>query len=524
MIRFNKQQTKLLKSRYLDFRINGEGKKEIIETPKEMFQRVARFLANNEREEKNFFDLMYNLEGLPNSPTLWGSGKPEVLKSACAVLEINDSTEDILTQLKNAVILQKLSSGVGIYLGNIRARLSLVKTSGNVALGPVAVLRMYNAVAHEISQGGRRRGAFIAILPIWHEDIMDFIQAKDEDGEIKLFNISVSLTDKFMAAVLEDKKYQLYSPINGKKVPTRQVKARAIWDMLIYQAWKNGEPGFFFVDTAQSRYPAVKCTNPCAEALLEHKEFCNLGSINLMQMIRGIPITDGKSEKIEGFNYEIDWIKLEWAVKTMVVLLNRVIEKNYYPDQEYRRQVFKNRKIGIGVMGFADLLAIMRVKYSTREGRKIGKEIMRFIHEQAKRYSDRYNFGNTALTCVAPTGSISTLAGVSNGIEPIYDLKYTRTSYEGFEFDMERTFDGDWVETAHQISPEKHVRMLAQLTKHVDMGISKTINFAENATMYDFEKVARLSWELGIVGLACYRDGSRANQPLKSCEDEQCHL
>jgi len=523
MTKFNREQMKLLESRYLDFRITNGGKKEIIETPTQMFQRVARFLANTKREEKNFFDLMNNMEGLPNSPTLWGAGKDKVLKSACAVLEVEDSTEDILTQLKNAVILQKLSSGVGIYLGNIRAKMSMVKSSGNVALGPVAVLRMYNAVAHEISQGGRRRGAYIAILPVWHEDIMDFMQAKDADGEIKLFNISVSLTDKFMAAVRENKKYQLYSPINGQKKPTRQVKARAIWDMLIHQSWKNGEPGFFFIDTAQARYPNIKCTNPCAEALLEHKEFCNLGSINLTKMIKAIPWNDGETTIIQGYHYEVDWTKLEHAVKTMTVLLNRVIEKNYYPDLEYKRQVEKNRKIGIGVMGFADLLAFMGIKYSSRDGRKMAKEIMRFIHEQAKRYSERYNFNNKALTCVAPTGSISTLAGVSNGIEPIYDLKFTRTSYEGFEFEIEKVFSDD-VETAHQIPPEKHVRMLAQISKHVDMGISKTVNFPADAKIGDIDRVINLAWETGIVGLTCYRDGSRLNQPLQSCDDGICHL
>lgn len=524
MAKFNKEQMKLLESRYLDFRINEHGKKEIVETPEGMFHRVARFLANTEREEKNFFDLMNNMEGLPNSPTLWGSGKDKVLKSACAVLEVEDSTEDILTQLKNAVILQKLSSGVGIYLGNIRAKMSMVASSGNVALGPVSVLKMYNAVATEISQGGRRRGAYIAVVPVWHEDIMDFIQAKDVDGEISLFNISVGLTDKFMAAVRQDKKYQLYSPVNGQRKPTRQVKARAIWDLLIYQSWKNGEPGFFFVDTAQARYPNVNCPNPCAEALLEHKEFCNLGSINLTKMIRAIPITDGETTIIQGYHYEVDWTKLEHAVKTMVVLLNRVIEKNYYPDLEYRRQVEKNRKIGIGVMGFADLLAFMGIKYSSRDGRKMAKEIMRFIHEQAKRFSERYNFNNKALTCVAPTGSISRLAGVSNGIEPIYDLKYTQTSYEGFEFEIENVF-GEGVETAHQIAPEKHVRMLAQVSKHVDMGISKTINFKNDATTQDIDRVINLAWETGVVGLTCYRDGSRANQPLKSCDDEGlCHL
>ena len=553
----------LLENRYLAFKIDTTGKKIITEAPRDMFVRVAKFLANSEEEFAHFFDMMYNLDGLPNSPTLWGANMQKTLLNACAVLEVRDSTEDIMEQMKNGVILQKLSSGVGYYFGDIRSRDALVQSSGGKALGAVAVMRMYNASFKEISQGGRRRGAFMAVLPVWHDEIwkpeyddpdyidvnkiynqlkkdrgydaldlvpflleeseqiveerlldIDFIRCKDDTSRLKMFNNSIGFTDDFLKAVEEDAMYQLYSPINGKLIETRKVRARDIWDAFLVQSHKNGEPSAIYIDTIQKRYPNVKTTNPCSEALLEHKEFCNLGSINLMNHL-------GYDENGEP---DMDWKKLVRTSKTMTIFLNNVIDKNYYPDPEYQRQVETNRKIGIGIMGFADILIHhFKIKYSSPEARDLARRIIRFIHEQANRYSTRYGFKNKALTSIAPTGSIATIAGVSNGIEPIFAKKFTRTTFEGLEFDL-GTLDESWVEEAHDISPMDHLQMVAAVAKHVDMGSSKTINFLSNVSKEDIGKMYLEAWKSGITGISCYRDGSRGHQPLVKCDDKQCHL
>jgi len=509
----------LLESRYLAFKFDENGKKRIVETPKLMFHRVAEFLAKNEREYENFFNVISNLDALPNSPTLWGAGhhNRKTLLSACAMLEVQDSTEDILDQLKQGALLQKFGSGVGFYLGNIRGKTSVVSSSGGVALGPVAVMRAYNAMFREISQGGRRRGAFIGIVPVWHCDILEFIESKNNPEELNMFNISVAFTDEFFKVLNKEEEFQLFNPQNGKLIPAKKIEASKIWEKFTKASHHNGEPGAIYLDTIQKHYPSVWGTNPCSEALLEHKEFCNLGSINLMNHV--VNLNGG---------YEIDWEKLRITVKTMVFMLNRVIDNNFYPDQEYERQVQKNRKIGLGIMGFADILNyFFKYPYDSEKARSLAKKIMRYIREQAKRYSERKGFHNQSLTSIAPTGSIATICGVSSGIEPIFSKSYTRTTYEGFKYDFDVALEGNWIQTAHEISPENHVRMVGAVAKSVDLGISKTVNFEEDVLPEEIGKMFKLAWELGLTGLTCYRNNSRQGQPLiakKNCEDGHCEV
>jgi ribonucleoside-diphosphate reductase alpha chain len=507
---------KILKKRYLKFKIEDDGTKKIIENPRQMFERVALNLSDSEREFVNFFNMMYNLDALPNSPTIWGAGMPKTLLNACAVLEIEDDMNDIMIQLQNGVELQALGSGVGFYFGNIRSKDILISTSGGKALGVIAVIDIYNNTFDKISQGGRRRGAFMGVLPVWHDEIFEFIMAKDDTSKFKMFNLSVSFTDEFFEVLDVDGEFQLYSPVKGQLKPTRKVKASKIWDMFKKQSHKNGEPSAIFIDTIQKRFPNVNTTNPCSEALLEHMEFCNLGSINLMNHLK----INGNDEP------DMDWQKLRKTVKTMVIMLNRVINKNYYPEgKDYQRVVNKHRKIGIGIMGFADILIYHhKIKYSSQKARDLARKIMRFIREQARRYSERYHFKNQALTSIAPTGSISMIAGVSSGIEPIIHKKYTRTTMEGYTIDIDKGIEGNWVETAHEISPINHLRMVAAVAKDVDMGASKTINFLHNVSQDDIGEMYKNAWKSGVTGIACYRDGSRGGQPIVKCDDDNCSL
>lgn len=507
---------KILQKRYLKFKIEEDGTKRIIEDPRQMFERVAQTLSDNEIEFVNFFNVMYNLDALPNSPTLWGAGMPKTLLSACAVLEIEDDMGDIMRQLDNGVELQALGSGVGYYFGNIRSKDTLISTSGGNALGVIAVLDIYNNTFSKISQGGRRRGAFMGILPVWHDEIFEFMMAKDDPNIFEMFNLSVGFTDDFFKMLDIDGDFQLLTPVKGQLKPTRKVKASKIWDVFKRQSHKNGEPSAIFVDTIKRKYPNVNATNPCSEALLEHMEFCNLGSINLMNHLK----INGSKEP------DMDWEKLRVTVKTMVIMLNKVINKNYYPEgKEYQRIVNKNRKIGLGIMGFADILIYhYKLKYSSQRARDLARRIIRFIREQAKRYSERYHFKNQALTSIAPTGSISTIAGVSSGIEPIMFAEEKRTTLEGFTIEIRRSNLGNWVETAHEISPMDHLRMVASIAKDVDMGTSKTINFLQNVTQDDIGNMYKKAWRSGITGITCYRDGSRGGQPIVKCSDDNCSL
>lgn len=552
----------VLKRRYLAKDESGE----VAETPEEMFRRVAKHVASAEKLfdermkakdleeiEEVFYQLMASLDFLPNSPTLMNAGRELGQLSACFVLPIEDSMEGIFDAIKHTALIHKSGGGTGFSFSRLRPKDSVVRSTAGTASGPVSFMSVFNAATETVKQGGTRRGANMAILRVDHPDIEEFIDCKKGEHALNNFNISVAVTDEFMDAVKNRLKFTLNDPRTGESV--REVLATQIFDKIAENAWKNGEPGIVFLDQINRSNPtpelgAIESTNPCGEQPLLPFESCNLGSINLDHMIQ-----DG----------EIDWEKLEQTVKICVRFLDDVIEVNQYPLEEIKQVTLANRKIGLGVMGFADLLFQLEVPYNSADGIRMGEEIMSFIQRASHQASQELslyrgpfpNFKksfydtpirNATITTIAPTGTLSMIADCSGGIEPAFSLVYVKKVMDGqeltyvnrhFKRALERAgiSDKELIEkiaeckslveveeipdplrrvfvTSHEIAPEWHVRMQGAFQKHTDNAVSKTINFRHNATAAEVKRAYMLAYDLGCKGLTVYRDGSRQEQVM----------
>lgn len=585
--KLTKNAIKVLEKRYL----LKDDKGNIIETPKQMFWRVAsniakaelNFDASKHRYEEfrlKFYELMAKCEFMPNTPTLMnaGSGGPQQL-SACFVLPVEDSIDGIFDSVKNAAKIHKTGGGTGFAFSRLRPKNDVVGSTKGVSSGPVSFMKVFNAATEAIKQGGKRRGANMGILRVDHPDILEFIDCKSDMVSITNFNISVGLTEKFMEAVLNGDDYELVNPKNGQVVG--KLNARMVFDKIAENAWRNGDPGIVFLDRINRDNPTptigeIESTNPCGEQPLLPYEACNLGSINLSKMVKG---NDG--------SYSVDWEKLENTVKLCIRFLDDVIEMSDFPLPEISNLVkIGNRKIGLGVMGFADLLYMLGVPYNTQEAVDIGEGIMEFIQFHAARASEdlaqeRGAFGNfqvsvfcdprhkwcngcrprrnATVTTIAPTGTISIIAGCSSGIEPCFGICFYRRVLDGEELvevhpyfekvARERGFYSeslmkeiarngtlkdiyeipedvrDIFVVAHDVSPEWHLAHQAAFQRHCENAVSKTVNFPNSATKEDVKKVYILAYKNGCKGVTIYRDGSRDGQVLnlgmpKSNEDK----
>ena len=432
----------VLERRYL--KRNNEG--EIIETPEELFMRVAKAIAQVEesfgtpQEEidqlaQTFYELMCNLDFLPNSPTLMNAGRELGQLSACFVLPVDDSMEAIFDAIKYAALIHKSGGGTGFSFSRLRPKNDMVSSTGGVASGPVSFMKVFNSATQAVIQGGKRRGANMGVLRVDHPDILEFIKAKTDEQELTNFNISVALTDKFMEALVKDEEYELVNPRTGEVAGT--LSAKMVFDLIVEGAWKNGDPGVVFIDTVNKYNPTpqlgeIEGTNPCGEVPLLPFESCNLASLNLSRMVTD----DG----------EIDWDKLARTTRILVRFLDNVIEANQYPLPQIEKQTKLSRKIGLGVMGFADMLIQLNIPYNSDEAVALAEKIMCFIQKEGREASvELGKYGavfllfqrastqtsilllrNATVTTVAPTGTISIIAGCSSGIEPLFAVCYVR--------------------------------------------------------------------------------------------------
>lgn len=558
-MKFGANALKVLEERYL---LKDETGK-IIETPLQMFQRVAKAIASVDKNynedfkktEKEFLEVMTNLEFLPNSPTIMNTGTNLCQLSACFVLPIEDSLESIFTTLKHMAIIQQSGGGTGFSFSKLRPKGDMVKSTKGIASGPVSFIKIYDAATDVIKQGGKRRGANMAILHCNHPDIREFITAKEKEKQLSNFNISVATTDEFMKAAIENKSFSLINPRTKKTV--KKINAKQLFDEICKAAWLTGDPGLVFLDEINKKNPlseigTIEATNPCGEVPLLAYESCNLGSINLAKFV----IKD-----------DINWERLKKAIYVAVHFLDNVIDANKYPLPEIEKITKANRKIGLGIMGFADLLVKLKIPYNSNEAIKIAEKIMSFISKEAKAASialakSRGSFPNfekstwknkvpylrnATLTTIAPTGSISIIAGCSSGIEPLFAIAFVREIMEGkrfieinHDFKIEaikrNLFTNDLIKkialtgslkktslpndikkiyiTALEIPPAWHIKMQSAFQKYTDNAVSKTINLPEKAKVEEVKKAYLMAWKLKCKGITVYRYGSKPEQVL----------
>lgn len=565
-MKLSENAVKVLEKRYLAKDETGK----VIETPKDMFKRVAKAVAAADTSfasaselkaiEKEFFNLMANLEFLPNSPTLMNAGRPLGQLSACFVLPIEDTMEGIFDSIKNAALIHKSGGGTGFSFSRLRAKGSSVNSTGGVASGPISFMKVFNAATEAVKQGGTRRGANMGILRVDHPDIREFITCKQDNKDITNFNISVAITEEFMAAADKGLTYDLIDPKTKKVV--RQENAREIFSMIIDNAWNNGEPGIVFLDRLNKdnitpELGEIESTNPCGEQPLLPYEACNLGSINLSILTKS---DAGKTD--------VDYDRLGRIVRQAVHFLDNVIEVNRYPLPQIDEMTRGTRKIGLGVMGWADLLCKLGIVYNSQKAINLAEKLMHFIQDEARRasielaekkgvfpyfeksiYKDLgVKVRNATTTTIAPTGTLSIIAGCSSGIEPLFAISFIRNvmdndelvevnpifkqiaEAQGFYSDelMRRiakkgSIRGfpeipakvqDVFVTAHDILPEWHVKMQASFQKYTDNAVSKTVNLSHDATKDDVKAVFELAYKTFCKGVTIYRDGSRDMQVL----------
>lgn len=594
-LNFSENAIKVLEKRYLKRDKDGN----CTETPSDMFKRVAETIAKGDlnfgksQEEvnqlsKRFYDAITHRFFMPNSPTLMNAGRELGQLAACFVLPVEDSLEGIFETIKNTALIHQSGGGTGFSFSRLRPKNSVVKSTMGVSSGPVSFMEVFNAATEAVKQGGTRRGANMGILRVDHPDIIEFINCKSDNDKLNNFNISVAITDKFMDAYLKGEDYDLVNPQNNEVVG--RMCAKDVFDLIVDCAWRNGEPGVVFIDKMNADNPtpligAIESTNPCGEVPLLPYEACNLGSINLGLMM-----------KEENGSMNVDWDLLEKTVRTAMRFLDNVIEVNKYPLPQISELVSNNRKIGLGVMGWADMLMKAGISYSSEDGTKLAGQVMEFIDyisksesielakergcfnnskgsiydqpnylfnkfkgKSAGKISDdmwakldsdiqKYGLRNATTTCIAPTGTISMIAGASGGVEPLFGLVFSRLIMDGTEMlevnpifkdymlshnlysdnlmaqiakdgslshvegvpnDIKRIFV-----TAHDIAPYWHVKMQAAFQLHVDNAVSKTVNFVESATREDIKEVYILAYKNNLKGITVYRNNSRQFQPM----------
>jgi ribonucleoside-diphosphate reductase alpha chain len=576
----------VLEKRYLVKDAQGKP----IESPEDMFWRVATVVAEADRRygaseaqvqavAEEFYALMTQRRFEPNSPTLMNAGRPLGQLSACFVLPVDDALSNgqsgIYDTLRSMALIHQSGGGTGFGFSRLRSKGSMVRSTTGVASGPVSFMQLYDASTDAVKQGGTRRGANMGILRVDHPDVLEFIACKEDLTKITNFNISVAITETFMQALKAGTTYDLVEPTTGEK--KGELDARLVWDKMVLGAWRTGEPGVFFVDEANRYNPvphlgAYEATNPCGEQPLLPYDVCNLGSINVGHYVR-----DG----------QMDWEAFRRDIHTSTHFLDNIIDVNKYPLPEIDALSKRIRRIGLGVMGFADALVRMGIPYDTPEGVEMGRRVMEFVDVESKKESERMAkergpfpewarsiwgpdetcardvagqrvrpmqmLRNCNVTTVAPTGTISIIAGCSSGLEPLFAVAFMRNQAgvmmpdvnedfvaiakrEGWYSDelMERIAKTGTVQhaevpakwqrvfvTANAISPEMHVRMQAAFQRHCDSAISKTTNFGHAATVEDVRAIYELAYELRCKGVTVYRDGSRDGQVLSTGATEQ---
>jgi ribonucleoside-diphosphate reductase alpha chain len=559
---------RVLEQRYLLKDQDGK----ITETPEEMFRRVAKVVAcaeslykgRPEKWEEIFYNLMSTLTFLPNSPTLMNAGKDIGQLAACFVLPVEDSMNSIFDTLKNAALILQSGGGTGFSFSRLRPRADIVRSTGGVASGPVSFMRIYNTATEVIKQGGARRGANMGILRIDHPDILDFIKIKHSEGELTNFNISVAVTDAFMDALKKDEEYELVNP--RSKASSGRIKAKLVFDAIVESAWATGDPGIVFIDRINSANPTphigtMESTNPCGEQPLLPYEACILGSINLSKYVRN-SVTKDPNFTFRSMKEDFDLTAFTSDINAIVRFLDDAIDVNKYPLPEIEKMHKGNRKIGIGVMGWADMLILLGIPYSSKKAFKLARDLMKFIRDTARHASVELaqvrgvfpNFKrsiydvpgmpmvrNATTTTIAPTGTLSIIAGCSSGIEPLFALAYKRlimdTELEEineyfFEMAKKRGFYTDDLEekviekgtlrgikevprdirklfkTAHEIPPQDHIEMQACFQEFTDNAVSKTINMPYRAKKEDVARAFFLAYGKNCKGITIFRYGS----------------
>ncbi len=560
----SKNALQILKERYLLKDRDGN----VIETPQQLFRRVATFVASCEEEQKTvfenrFYKMLSNLLFLPNSPTLMNASCKKGQLSACFALPVEDSLEDIFNTLKQAALIHQSGGGTGFNFSKLRPKNDFVSTTSGTSSGPVAFMKVYDAATEYVKQGGKRRGANMGILNVGHPDIEEFIASKSSKKAIENFNISVGITDDFMQAVQQDLNWTLINPHTGQ--PTKVLKAKKIWQLIASQAWYTGDPGLIFLSTINALNPTpkmgnIESTNPCGEVPLLNYESCNLGSVNLSKMIVK-----------KDLKFEIDWEKLAETIQLGIRFLDNVITLNYYLLPQIKSITMANRKIGLGVMGWAELLILLEIPYASKKAVALAEKVMQFIKNESYKaseklaqergvflewensiYAPNLKLRNATCNSIAPTGTISVIADTTYSIEPLFAMAYDRIGILGNKkqteinklFIQKMKQSNVWndklkktilktgsiqntksvpqsvksiFKTSMEIPWKYHLMHQRAFQKYTDNAVSKTINLSENATVQDISRIFMTAWKYRLKGITVYRYGSKINQVIQKC-------